>query len=59
VFYEEVEGRFQPAGFIHPKCSKEYFGTTDVVERLRHFSPELDTKDVEELQAEVCADDDA
>ena len=41
VFYDEEEGRFEPAGFIHPKCSKQYFGTNDVVARLQHFSPEL------------------
>ena len=52
VFYEEVEGRFQPAGFIHPKCSKEYFGTSDVIDRLQHFSPGLGTDDVEALRAE-------
>jgi hypothetical protein len=50
VFYEEIEGRFQPAGFIHPKCSKEYFGTNDVVARIQHFSPTLEASDVEELR---------
>lgn len=56
VFYEEVEGRFQPSGFIHPKCSKDYFGTNDVMARLQHFSPELELDDIEELRAELNAD---
>lgn len=56
VYYDDVEGRFEPAGFIHPKCSKEYFGTNDVIARLQHFSPELGTNDVEELRAELNDD---
>lgn len=55
VYYEEVEGRFQPGGFIHPKCAKEYFGTSDVIDRLQHFSPLLGPDDVEELRAELGA----
>lgn len=53
VFYDEVEGRFQPSGYIHPKCAKEYFGTNDIVDRLRHFSPALEASDVEEIRAEL------
>jgi ribosomal protein L37AE/L43A len=56
VFYEEVEGRFQPAGFIHPKCAKEYFGTNDVMARIQHFSPTLEASDVEELRNELDTD---
>jgi hypothetical protein len=56
VFYDEEEGRFEPAGFIHPKCSKEYFGTNDVIARLQHFSPDLGPNDVEELRAELKGD---
>jgi hypothetical protein len=55
VYYEEVEGRFEPAGFIHPKCAKEYFGTSDVIDRLQHFSPVLGSEDVHELRAELNA----
>jgi hypothetical protein len=53
VFYDELEGRFEPAGFIHPKCAKEYLGTNDVVARLQHFSPALPTNDIEELRTEL------
>jgi hypothetical protein len=53
VYYDEVEGRFNPAGFIHPKCAKTYFGTNDVIDRLKHFSAELKSTDVDELRAEL------
>ena len=32
------EGRFEASGFVHAKCSREYFGTTDVIERVQHFA---------------------
>jgi hypothetical protein len=32
------EGRFAPSGFVHAKCSLRYFGTTEVIDRVRHFS---------------------
>jgi hypothetical protein len=51
VFYDDVEGRFEPSGFIHPKCAKEYFGTDDIVARLEHFSPELKPSDIDELRS--------
>ena len=53
VFYDEVEGRFQPSGYIHPKCAKDYFGTSDIVDRLRHFSSALEASDVDEIRAEL------
>ena len=56
VFYEEVEGRFQPSGYIHPKCAKDYFGTNDVMARLQHFSPGLETKNFQEIQSELNDD---
>lgn len=49
VFFEEF--RFQPSGFIHAGCAKAYFETTDVIDRIRHFSPGLDSADRESLQA--------
>ena len=58
VFFEEEEGRFQPGGFLHPKCAREYFGTTDVIERLRHFSPSLEASDLDELRAALLGPSD-
>jgi hypothetical protein len=52
VFYEE--GRFSPGGFVHPRCSQAYFETTDVLARLRRFSPALGDEDLEALRAELA-----
>ena len=49
VFYED--GRFAPSGFIHVACAPAYLETTDCLDRLRHFSPELSDGDVEEIRA--------
>jgi hypothetical protein len=51
VFYEE--GRFAPSGFIHATCSQAYFETTDVIPRLRRFSPDLQDEDIQALEAEL------
>lgn len=49
VFYDD--GRFVPSGFIHAACTKSYIETTDIMERVRHFSPDLTAGDLEELRA--------
>ena len=51
VFYEE--GRFAPGGYIHVKCCRAYFETTDVLPRLRRFAPKLGDEDLGEVQAEL------
>jgi len=43
VFFEE--GMFSPSGFIHVGCAGEYLGTTDLLDRVRHFSPGLTADD--------------
>jgi hypothetical protein len=53
VFYEE--GRFSPAGFVHPRCAGAYFETGDVVPRLRRFSPGLSDDDLREIGAALEA----
>lgn len=49
VFFEEV--RFQPSGFIHAGCARDYLGTSDIVTRARHFSPELEPAELDALKA--------
>ena len=49
VFYEE--GQFNPSGFIHFGCRKEYFETEDILEQLLHFSHALDEAARAELKA--------
>jgi hypothetical protein len=49
VFFEEY--RFEPSGFIHAACAAEYFGTTDVMDRIRHFNPTLDAGEQDAIAA--------
>ena len=51
VFYEE--GRFAPSGFVHAGCTRAYLETTDVLSRVRRFSPELREDDLALLAAEL------
>jgi hypothetical protein len=53
VFFESESGRFEAAGFIHPRCAQPYFGTRDVLDRVRHFSRDLGDADTQGLQAEL------
>ncbi|MGD8414617.1 MAG: hypothetical protein PVF33_10310 [Candidatus Latescibacterota bacterium] len=48
VFYEE--GMFNPAGFIHLTCATDYFETADIVDRLTHFTSDLSSDDLAELE---------
>ena len=47
VFFEEF--RFSPSGYIHAGCASEYLGTVEVLDRIRHFSPELDDEALREV----------
>jgi hypothetical protein len=51
VFWEE--GRFEPAGFIHAGCARAYLDTTDVIARVRRFSPGLGDEALGELRGEL------
>lgn len=46
-YYED--GRFAPSGFVHIGCAAKYFETTEVLTRLRHFSPEISEPDWTEI----------
>jgi hypothetical protein len=52
LFYEE--GRFSPAGFVHVSCAPAYFGTGDVLPRVRRFAPGLSAEDLAALEAELA-----
>ncbi|MDJ0956295.1 MAG: hypothetical protein QNI91_05550 [Arenicellales bacterium] len=43
------EARFSPMGFIHMSCSKDYFGTADILPRIKHFTPGLSPADLGEI----------
>lgn len=44
VYFEM--GRFQPSGYVHARCAEDYLETTDLIDRVRHFSPNLDPEDL-------------
>jgi len=52
VYYED--GRFMPSGFIHAGCARVYVETTDVLDRVRHFSPDLSEPDLVDLRAALA-----
>jgi hypothetical protein len=43
------DGRFSPIGSIHVECSKAYFDTRDILDRMRKLTPSLTDADAEEL----------
>ncbi len=48
VFYEG--GRFSPGGYVHLACREAYFETSEVLEQILHFSPELSDDEREDLK---------
>jgi poly(ADP-ribose) polymerase-like protein len=52
VFFED--GRFTPAGSLHVPCAGAYFETTDVLPRIKRFSPGLDEAALGEIQVELA-----
>jgi poly(ADP-ribose) polymerase-like protein len=55
VFFEEY--RFNPGGYIHVQCAREYFGSVELGERIRHFSPELDEAALAEIAAVMASEE--
>lgn len=51
TFFEDY--RFQPAGFIHASCSADYFETTALLGRIRHFNPTLTDEEIAELERQI------
>ena len=45
------EGRFNPMGFIHMACSGDYFGTSNILDRLKRATPELQESQVGEIES--------
>ena len=48
VYFEEF--RFEPSGFVHATCAREYFETTDLIERIKHFSSNLNANELDDLK---------
>jgi hypothetical protein len=53
VFFEDY--RFNPGGYLHPRCARAYFETTDILDRIKHFSPQLRDEEVAEIAAAIEA----
>ena len=53
VFFEDY--RFNPGGYVHARCARNYFETAELLDRVRHFSPELRDADVAEVAAAIAA----
>lgn len=54
VYYEE--GFFNPSGFIHARCARDYFEAPELAaaaisRRIRHFSPDLEETAVAEIES--------
>lgn len=43
------ESRFTPMGFLHVECSKDYFGTADILPRITRFTPDLSVADIDQI----------
>jgi hypothetical protein len=53
VFYDD--GRFAPSGFIHAGCTGSYIETTDILDRVKHFSPVAPGADLDALGAAISS----
>lgn len=49
VFFATEVGMFNPSGYLHASCSGEYFETTDILDRIVHFSDELTEEELSEI----------
>lgn len=49
VYFED--GMFNSSGYVHVSCSEEYFGTTEVIARIKHFYPDLTAVEEKEVLA--------
>jgi ribosomal protein L37AE/L43A len=52
LFWED--GRYSPAGFLHPGCVAAYVGTSGIVDRLRYYTPELTDEDASVITAALA-----
>jgi hypothetical protein len=53
TFFEEY--RFAPSGFIHAACASDYFETIEILDRVAHFSRDLERGDLDDLAGALRA----
>ena len=51
VYFDDA--RFEPSGFVHVRCSRGYFETIDLVDRVKQFTGDLSDDDLDEIQGEL------
>lgn len=51
-FYEE--GMYNASGFVHLTCAPDYFETRDLLDCIRHFTPEIDPVDLDALRSTLA-----
>jgi hypothetical protein len=51
MYFED--GRLTAGGFIHATCAAGYFETTDLLDRLKHFSSDLSDADWKEIETQI------
>lgn len=51
VYFEGY--RFEPSGYIHAECAGDYFETTEIVDRIRFFSPALTADEIEAIRQRI------
>lgn len=51
VYFEGY--RFEPSGYIHAECAADYFETTEIIDRIRFFSPGLEPADLDGIKARM------
>ncbi len=49
------EARFSSIGFVHVECSKDYFGTADILPRIKLFTASLSAEEVDEISQALGA----
>ncbi|HUF72815.1 MAG TPA: hypothetical protein VMR74_07955 [Gammaproteobacteria bacterium] len=52
VYFEGY--RFEPSGYIHAECAGGYFDTTEIMDRIRFFSPELEPLDLDAIKERMA-----
>ena len=53
VYYSE--GRFDPGGFVHAACAPAYFGSAEILDAVRCFSPELSDEEAAEIGSALAS----
>jgi len=53
VFFEDY--RFSPGGYLHARCARNYFETTAILDRVRHFAPQLREAELAEVAGAIEA----